>query len=526
MNFALQKENLDIENIMGEQSVETLIEGSIELSRQQEPIGRVISLGLIPRVLSKETIEGAVEIRGALDVDMLYEAEGDGEEIYVAHYWQKQAIPFTYVAEVDGVAPPGVALVDVTLEEIEYEVVNARLLEVDVVLGFDIKVTTMSTVNVVSGILTQKPDDFDISRETYLVEKMIGEKALQSTVNIIIEVPRENPAIDSILKPLVEAIVTDADIIDGKVRVRGIIESGIIYVSTSKNGKPSYHLVRCGAQVFEHMLALPGIHEGMNAVASVEIADIQGNLINERQVDIDVLIMINARVYQLKELSVVTDIASEPDVQIELLKTALNIERFAGKASVKVPVKGIIGAGDEDPPIEKILDIRLVPYVGDSRLVENRAVVEGDVGIEVIYVGTFQDEDEEILHSFTSQIPFDCAVDIKDAGSGMSVVSSVSIHDANYDMIDERGVDIVITLDADVKVVEKEEIEAIIDAVTVEPVKKTPGITICNVLEEDTLWRISRRYGTDEATILKINGLSEEEPIPVGTKLIIPRQTG
>lgn len=526
MNFALQKENLDIENIVGEDSVETLIEGSIELSRQQEPISRVISLGLTPRIVSKETIEGAVEIRGALDVDMLYEVEGEGEEIHVAHYWQKQAIPFAYVAEVNGVVPSGLALVNVTLEEIEYEVISARLIEVDVAVLFDIKVTTRKTVNVVSGILTQKPDDFDISREAYLVEKVVGQKTLQSAVNIIVEVPRENPSIDSILKPLAEAIVTDADIIDGKVRVRGIIESGIIYMSTSRNGKLSYHLVRRGAQVFEHMLALPGIHEGMNAVASIEIAEVQANLISEREVDVDILIMINAEVYQLRELNVVTDIASKLDVQIELLKTALNIERFTGKASIQIPVKGIVGAGDEDPPIGKILDIRLIPYVGDSRLIENRAVVEGDVGIEVIYVGTFQDEDEEVLHSFMSQMPFDCAVDIKDAGSGMSVISSVIIHDANYDMIDERGVDIVITLNAEVKVVQKEEIEAIIDAVTVEPVRKTPGITICNVLEEDTLWRISRRYGSDEETILKINGLSGEDDIPIGAKLVIPRRVG
>jgi hypothetical protein len=526
LNFALQKENIDIENIVGEDSLETLIEGSIELSRQQEPISRVISLGLIPRITSKEVVEGAVQIRGALDVDMLYEVEDEGEEIHVAHYWQKQAIPFAYVAEVAGVIPPGLALVTVTLEEIEYEVISARLMEVDVVVSFDIKVMTKNSVNVVSGILTQKPDDFSLSRETYLVEKVVGQKTLQSTVNSIIEVPRDNPSIDSILKPLAEGIVTDADIIDGKVRVRGIIESGIIYTATSRSGVLSYHLVRRGAQVFEHMLALPGIYEGMNAIAGVEIADIQANLISEREVDLDVLININAKVHELKELNVVTDIASKLDVQIELLKTALIIEKFTGRANIEIPVKGIVGAGDEDPPIGKILDIRLIPYVNDSRLLENRAVVDGDVGIEVIYVGMFEGKDEEVLHSFMSQIPFDGAVDIEDAGSGMSVVSCANIKDANYDMVDERGVDIVITLNVDVEVVQKEEMEAIIDAVTVEPVRRTPGITICNVLEEDTLWRISRRYGTDEETILKLNGLSSENDIPVGSKLIIPRKVG
>lgn len=526
LNFALQKENLDIEDIVGEDSVETLIEGSIELSRQHEPISRVISLGLVPRITNRTIVEGGVEIRGALDVDMLYEVEGEEDEIHVAHYWQKQGIPFAYFAEVDGVDPSGTAFVNGTLEEIEHELVGDRLVEVDAAILFDIKVTRKKEVNVVSGILSQKAEDFDISRETYQVEKVVGQKALQSAVNIIIEVPHNSPPIHKILKPLAEAIVTDADIIDGKVRVRGIVESGIIYTSEGRDGKTSYHLIRRGAQVFEHMLALPGIHDGMNAGASVEIIDVQGNFVNERQVDVDVAIMINAKVYQLKKLSVVTDIASELDTRIELLKTTLSIEKFLGKANTQVPVKGIIGVGDQDPLIEKILDIRLIPYTRDSRLFDNRVVIEGDVGVEVIYVGTFQDDGEEVLHSFMSQIPFDCAVDIKDAGEGMSVVSSAIVHDASYDLVDNHGVDMVITLDAEVKVIQKEEINAIIDAVTVEPLRITPGITICSVLEEDTLWRISRRYGTDEETILKANSLSSEEDITVGSKLVIPRKVG
>ena len=42
-------------------------------------------------------------------------------------------------------------------------------------------------------------------------------------------------------------------------------------------------------------------------------------------------------------------------------------------------MKGIIGVGDQDPLIEKILDIRLIPYTRDSRLFDNRVVIEGDV---------------------------------------------------------------------------------------------------------------------------------------------------
>ena len=56
---------------------------------------------------------------------------------------------------------------------------------------------------------------------------------------------------------------------------------------------------------------------------------------NERQVDVDVTIMINAKVYQLKKLSVVTDIASELDTRIELLKTTLSIEKFWGRPTPK-----------------------------------------------------------------------------------------------------------------------------------------------------------------------------------------------
>ena len=63
------------------------------------------------------------------------------KEIHVAHYWQKQGIPFAYFAEVDGVDPSGTAFVNGTLEEIEHELVGDRLVEVDAAILFDIKVT-------------------------------------------------------------------------------------------------------------------------------------------------------------------------------------------------------------------------------------------------------------------------------------------------------------------------------------------------------------------------------------------------
>lgn len=527
LNFALQRENIDIENIVGETSTQVLIEGTIEFPRYQSPVGRIISLVFTPKVSGSQVIEDAVVVRGAFDVDMLYEVEpGEGEHIHVSHYYAQKSVPFEQVLEIPGAASEGVAQVSVLVEAVEYDIVNPRIVEVDVAVSFDAKVITSKTVDIIAGIITPRPDEFIVSRESYTIEKLVAEKTLQSAVNTILDVSREGPGIDTILKPLAEAVVTDVQIIGGKVQVRGLIQTGLIYASMLQNRSQSIHLARHEGQIFEHVLALPGLSENLKATASVGIADIDTRIINEREVDLDVVVNVNARVFQVKELSVVTDIASELDTKIELQKTTLNIEVYGGSARIDIPVKGYLGVGEEVPPIHKVIDIRLVPRVTGNRLIEDRAIVEGYIEAEVIYAGIYDDDNEEVPHSFTSQIPFDAAADIEKARPGMSVISHIAVLDADYDTADERGIDIVATLNADIKVLQEEEIEAIIDAVVVESVRQTPGFTICSVQSEDTLWRLSKRYGVASERLLAVNKLSSEEDIRPGMKLVIPRRAG
>lgn len=151
------------------------------------------------------------------------------------------------------------------------------------------------------------PMQLRLTKETLNVEQIIGDGTAQKIVEANLEVPREKPDIEKVLKVDVEVKPhAKVRVIEDKVIIDGTLEFQTLYVADTKDGdQPVHHMehtVKFGAYV-----DVEGAEEDMDADVDVQIEDVNWDIIDPCKIRVSVVIQITARVSDVQPIEVVTN---------------------------------------------------------------------------------------------------------------------------------------------------------------------------------------------------------------------------
>ncbi len=270
----------------------------------------MISVEANRRLTDVQVLDGQVVVEGLIDVDVLYAAvpqdpTPQGVKLPV-HFFSTQ-LRFSQVVEIPGAAIGMVAQARVVFETVSFTELDFRTVTVDVVLKIVAKVTVVRQLEIVTDV-SSKTAVLDVEKRLLRVEDVIGgEDIAQTIIKEILEVPREKPNIERILRIDTSVKETSWRIIDGKVIIEGVIELQTLYVAQTPEGdQPVHHMSH--RLKFTLIVEIPGTHEGFTAETRVAVEHVDFELVEDRRFTAKVLIGVFAKVTEPVQLNVVVNV--------------------------------------------------------------------------------------------------------------------------------------------------------------------------------------------------------------------------
>ncbi|SJZ74760.1 DUF3794 and LysM peptidoglycan-binding domain-containing protein [Selenihalanaerobacter shriftii] len=303
----VEEELLRLNDVVGENTVKSVVKGEIDVPPQKPPIERVLRAQAEVEDNPEVTItEDAVIVEGDIDVGVVYvgdTAEGDQPVHFV-----EGAIDFSKVIDIPGAMVDDMsAFADVTVKRVTAEAIDEDTLKVEVVLEVFVKVTEPVQVTVVVDV---ESDRVEVERELLRVEEVIGENTMSETITDNINIPPTKPDVEQVLEANAMVLDIDSTVEEGGVMVEGEIEGTALYVADLEDPDAPQQPVHFVEDIidFDNFVQVTGAEDGMNAYANVSIKRVRSSLLNQRTIELVIALRKFVKVVQFRQLEIVTDL--------------------------------------------------------------------------------------------------------------------------------------------------------------------------------------------------------------------------
>ena len=518
MALELTRDLLRFDQIIGEGQSQLLVDRDIIVPDIKPDIARILSVEGKVNITSKDIEQDRIMVEGIVNFGVLYTTDDEPQPIFA----MIQGTNISHYIDIIGVMPKMESEIKCSIEHIDFNKLNGRKLNIQCVLNIKGKVSDRISIDMikeVSGI-----SDVQLLRDTVTIDNTIADNTAQSVIRGTIEIMSDMPPIAEIVKYDTIIHKKEVKVEEGRIEVSGGLLVTAIFSSKDEN-VDIYKVQQDMA--FSHTIDMPGVTPGMLCMVDYNVDDVYTELKeNEqdenREIDVEVVVGLRAKAIEKIEYPTIID-AYAPSTRIEAGKKNIVMNGYYGGGSSQVVVKESLPLPENTPEMEKVYDIVCRPIVTDYKTVEDKVIVEGVVGLDVIYLVKGE---ARLVHSFSEEIPFRHSIVVPGCKIDMKPEAEVSIEHMDYSMLTKNEIEIKILLGCYVKVYEKISKDFIIklDEIEGERAPKKSSITIYVVQPKDTLWKIAKRYYTTIEDIVKVNEIQDPDKIAIGMKLVIPRK--
>jgi spore coat assembly protein SafA len=542
MGVQLTKELVRVDQVVGEDKAQSVVEGIITLPNGKPDIQQVISVDATLNTESLETdiIENKVIVEGKIDVNAMY--VGAVPEGTQPVHFVEGTVDFSFFVKIPGAKKNMDVRVKAKIEHIQFsfDPNRPREIKVRIIVEFFVKVTKRVEIEIV--VDATGPADLQVLKKSLRIEDVVGEASAQNIVKSDVSVPDNKPDILEIIKVEGKARETETKIIDDKIIIEGVLEVSVLYAASVPAGEFQQPVHFMEVEVpFTQFVEIPGAKEGMAKLVKVEVEHIRGRRKDARTVTVEAILKIKAKVFETKILNVVVDVFS-PSEKLEVEKTLLKVDQVIGEAENEIVVKEVLTVPDEKPPIEQIYRTKAKATVTESRIIDDKVIVEGTLTLETLYVADvtgIPGVPLQPLHFMEHEVPFTTFVEIPGAKENMTLDFDVNVEhvSSKVDPNDPRRFEVRAVLGLRAKVTQMVQIEVVVNVVEPEEEEKEeekkekekkeeekPSMTIYIVQKGDTLWNIAKRYNVTVDSIVKANNIANPDSIMPGQQLVIPRR--
>lgn len=546
MGVILTKELVRVDQVVGEDKTQAIVEGTIMLPDGKPDIERVISVdatldteSLVTNILDAKI--GKVIVEGNIDVNAMYVANvPEGQPQQPVHFVEGQ-VDFSFFVKIPGVRKDMDVRVRAKIEHIQhsFDPNRSREIKVRIIVMFFVKVTRRVEIEIV--IDATGPADLQVLKKTLRIEDVIGEARAQNIVKSDVGVPEEKPDIEQIIKVEAEAREITTKIIKNKIIIEGVLEVGILYVAIAPEGQPRQPVHFMEAEIpFTQFVEIPGAEEGMAKFVRVEVEHIKGRRKDGRTVTVEAILKIKAKVFETKIMQIVIDVFS-PSEELEVEKTRLKLDQVIGEDENEIVIKDTLTVPEEKPDIEQIYKTNCKARVTEARIIDSKVIVEGVLTLETLYVADVPEgEPQQPLHFMEHEVDFTTFVEIPGAEEDMMLDFDVLVEHCSSSTIpnEPRRFEVRAVLGLFAKVTQMIEIDIVVNVIEPEEEEKEekeekkeekkkeeekPAMTIYIVQKGDTLWLIAKRYNVTVESIVSANNITNPDAIMPGQQLVIPR---
>jgi LysM repeat protein len=526
MSLSVKESRLVAVNRVGENTLQTVLQGKVELPGTAAPVERIVWVKGTPKLQSLTTDQDRVYVQGVVDLAMVYVPETlEDEPAGLKRVDWPGALPFDTHVEVIGAEPEMLAEVDMKTLACEWDLGGGQYsLDVDLIVAVTAKVEQVKDylairdVNMAQGV--------KITTDGLMLHPVASALKLDVDKEItgILEFTEEGAApLTTILAMTTGVQLHETEISEGKLLIKGIATLEVLYerqdlavaVRSFPQGLP-----------FELVYEESQIKAGMTLESRLGCAS-EAFVVNDGQsARVELHLQGNLLLSEERPFQVLTDIAA-PGQQVEARKELVALDSIVQRKDQQVVVRGLIELPQALPPMRELLVSNAVAYVIDYEVENDKLTVEGVLDVELIYLAHSEEDTKPLFRGmFPEVIPFRQTIAVPGLELGMQPRIVIAVLGVKPDLINRETLEAAVTLRFNISVVEYVEVDVVVEAVAVEePQDNPPTLTYIFVQSGDTIWKLSRIYHTTEAAIIGANPSLQDDPLNLkaGERLYIPR---
>lgn len=222
--------------------------------------------------------------------------------------------------------------------------------------------------------------EIDVSKKQICINKLACEKKEIVFIEEDMIIPDSKPDILNSIDLNGNVCIYKKEIMDGRIKIDGCINTYIMYLPDSKDDK----LRGLNASIeFSQSISIPECKEGMLAETKVEIKDLECKVLNGRKINVRAGLEIRVKLFSNEDIEITTDINNIEDVQT--LYDTLWMDSFIGNGSQKVYVKDTLKVDEEDD-IAEILKVEVSLEDSDIKISYNKILSKCEAKVKIMYL--------------------------------------------------------------------------------------------------------------------------------------------
>lgn len=517
MSLELLKEAFKVNNLLGEDTIQTVVENDIIVPDSKPDIARVLLLDGDVFVTGCDTGTDRVVVSGTIVCKILYISEDETKSVKGI----TSNMPFSNTMDINGVRSGMKCRAKCFVEHMDYTLMNERKINVKSILSINCKGYDEVEREITSDITGA--DDMQVLKDTVDITTFLGSNKVNFILKEDMELPSSKPTIGEILRNDVKITGKDFKIAEGKIIVKGDISISTLYIADDETRS---------IQFLENELAFTQFVE-LDDVDEDTVVDVDYDLIDYkidaaedtdgelRNIRAEVALNIYASGSCRKTVEVLSD-AYCPKSRIVLEKQQIGLDEVFSENRSQIIIKDSVDLSECNPEVAEIFNVLCSYNISDKRIEDDRVIVDGSIENSILYLANNEDQP---VYCYKKEIPFSHEIDIKGVNNAMNADVSMEVEHCNYSMISSNQVEIRAVLGVGTKVEAKKVLPVINKAnegaVDEKKLQNMPSIIVYIIQPGDNLWEVAKRYGSTVDTLMRINSLTEKDVLIPGQHIII-----
>lgn len=300
----------------------------------------------------------------------------------------------------------------------------------------------------------------DLVKEKITLDHPIGKQSSQLLLEGDMIVPDSQPDIEDILRCGAQVRLDEEKVNENRVSFVGDLLVKVIY-QAKKSRKP-IHSIEFSLPI-EDFINMEGIEPDTVVTLTPVLDHLECKLVNDRKVSVKAVATITAVAEEEFVGEAVSEVRDQPEMQV-LLETG-QFDSTVERKKDRFVIKEEVPLSSGKPNIGEIIQTDVLISDKDVRPMDGRVLVRGNLKLSTLYIG---DNDDSIIEVMENEIPFSGYIDAKDTLAKMSAWVKLNVENQEiYPKADEDGEDRIldceITIGADMKVTDSQELELLED---------------------------------------------------------------
>jgi len=520
MSLELIRESIRVNQVIGEETTQTVVENDIIVPDTKPDIAKIILLDGDVFVNNTEVVQEKVLMSGVICFKILYLSDDSSQSIKSI----KTNANFEYGLDVANAKPGMACKLKCDIEHMDYNILNGRKINAKAIVKLTGKVTNELEQNVISNI--DSIEGVQVLKNTMRINCSLGENETGFTVREALDLPSGKPAIKEILRNDVKITGRDYKISDDKVIAKGDLSISTLYIGDDEGRSIQYmeHEIP-----FTQFIDLPGVTENSLCDLDFRIAD--SSFEPEEDSDGELRIMngevelkISASGYEKRTIEVVEDAYSR-STKIELEKDSFRSEDIVSENKGQIVLKDTVVVLSDSPEIAEVFNVLSKPILLEYRIVDEKVIIEGIVNNNVLYLAN---SNEQCVSCYNQEVSFRHSIDVKGIKPGMDCNINLDVEHCNYSMVSSVEVEIRLVIAMNVKVVNQVIVPLVVKVQESpfdnRPQDSQPSVVIYFAKPGDNVWKVAKRYSSTIDDIRSMNDISEQDQLIPGQQIVIPKR--